>query len=35
VSEYGLAGISWWTLNRLYRPGFLTLESMFGVEKII
>lgn len=35
VSEYGLAGISYWTVNRLYRPGLETLGSMHSVEKII
>lgn len=35
VYDYGLAGISYWTVNQLYRPGFIVLESMFSVEKII
>ena len=34
VSEYGLAGISFWNLNRLFRTNFLVLESMFSVEKL-
>ena len=33
VSEYGLGGISWWTVNQLYRPGLETLESMYAVQK--
>ena len=35
VSEYGLAGISFWNLNSLFRTNFSVLESMFNVEKVI
>ena len=35
VSEYGLAGISIWTINLRNRAGFAVLESTYGVEKII
>ena len=35
VSEYNLAGISYWTINYQNRAGFAVLESMHGVEKII
>lgn len=35
VSEYNLAGISYWTLNPLNRAGFRVLGSMYSVEKII
>ena len=35
VRDYGLAGISYWTVNMLYRPGLKVLESMHSVEKII
>ncbi|MCC8357395.1 MAG: LysM peptidoglycan-binding domain-containing protein [Oscillospiraceae bacterium] len=35
VSEYGLAGVSFWNLNNLFRANFLVLESMFSVEKVI
>lgn len=35
VNEYGLAGISYWTVNQLYRPGLELLQSMFDVEKVI
>lgn len=35
IGEYGLAGMSLWTTNRLYRPGLAVLESMYSVEKII
>jgi len=34
VREYGLAGISYWTVTQLYRPGLAVLESMHSVEKI-
>ena len=35
VNEYGLAGISYWNLNSLFRTNFLVLESMYNVEKVI
>lgn len=35
VNEYGLAGVSFWNLNKLYRTNFILLESMFSVEKIL
>ena len=35
VKEFGLAGISYWTINQLFRPGLLLLQSMYSVEKII
>lgn len=34
ADEYGLAGISYWNLNNLFRTNFLVLESMHGVEKV-
>ena len=35
VGEYGLAGVSFWNLNRLFRTDFLVLESLYGVEKVL
>ena len=35
VTEFGLAGISYWTINQLFRPGLLLLQSMYSVEKLI
>ncbi|MDE6589935.1 MAG: spore gernimation protein, partial [Oscillospiraceae bacterium] len=35
VDEYGLAGVSFWNLNELFRTNFLVLESMFRVEKVL
>ncbi len=35
VSEYGLAGVSYWNLNSLFRTNFIVLESMFSVEKVL
>ncbi|MDD5902906.1 MAG: glycosyl hydrolase family 18 protein [Oscillospiraceae bacterium] len=35
VPEYGLAGISYWTINYANRAGFAVLESMYGTQKII
>ena len=34
VDEYGLAGVSFWNLNHLFRANFIVLESMFSVEKV-
>lgn len=35
VREYNLAGISYWTINQLNRPGLRILGNMYGTEKII
>ena len=35
VNEYGLAGVSFWNLNKLFRTNFILLESMFNVEKVL
>lgn len=35
VNEYGLAGVSFWNLNNLFRTNFMVLESMFHVEKVL
>lgn len=35
VNEYGLAGVSFWNLNHLFRTNFIVLESMFSVEKVL
>ena len=35
IGEYGLAGFSIWTADRLWRPIYALLESMYSVEKII
>lgn len=34
VKEYGLAGVSFWNLNTLFRTSFLVLESEYSVEKL-
>ena len=34
VNEYGLAGVSFWNLNHLFRTNFIVLESMFYAEKV-
>lgn len=33
VDEYGLAGVSWWTVNRCYVPGWLVQQDMFDTVK--
>ena len=35
VSEYGLGGISYWTVNQLYRPGLLLQQDSFSALKIL
>lgn len=35
VDEYGLAGISFWNLNSLFRTNFLVIQSMYSVEKVL
>ncbi|MEA5060142.1 MAG: glycosyl hydrolase family 18 protein [Candidatus Pelethousia sp.] len=34
VQTYDLGGVSYWNIDRLYRPGFLVLSSMFRIEKM-
>ena len=35
IRDYGLAGISYWNLNSLFRTNFIVLESMYSVEKLL
>lgn len=35
VSEFGLRGVSWWTINDLFRQGLLTQESLYGTAKVL
>lgn len=35
VEEYGLAGLSIWTADRLWRPALAALESLYDVEKLL
>lgn len=34
VREYGLAGASWWTVNRCYVPGWLVQQDMYDAVKL-
>lgn len=34
VEEYGLAGVSWWTVNRCYVPAWLISQNLFDIRKI-
>lgn len=34
VNEYGLAGVSYWNLQFLYRPAWQVLSDMFNVENV-
>lgn len=35
VSEYGLGGVSYWTVNNYHAANWVVLESMFTVRKVI
>ena len=35
VREYNLAGISWWTVNQLFRPALRLQEDHFSAQKIL
>ena len=35
VREYGLAGVSWWTVNRLFRPALRLQEALFDTMKLL
>ncbi|MBQ7288879.1 MAG: LysM peptidoglycan-binding domain-containing protein [Clostridia bacterium] len=35
VSQYGLGGVSYWTLNSFFPQNWAVLESMYRVEKVI
>ena len=35
VAEYGLAGVSFWTINQLFRTNFLVIQSMYGINKVV
>ena len=35
VGEYALAGISFWTADKVYRPGLYALQSMYSAEKLL
>ncbi len=35
VKDYGLAGLSWWTVNRLFRPALEIQQSLFRPVKMI
>ncbi len=34
IDEYGLAGASWWTVNRCYVPGWLVLQDRYDTVKL-
>lgn len=35
VKEYALAGISWWTVNRLFRPALQLQAALFDMMKLL
>lgn len=35
VNDYGLAGINYWTIDKVFRQQYLVLQSMYGIKKII
>lgn len=34
VEDYGLGGVAYWNVDRLYRPGFLALAGLYQSEKV-
>ncbi len=34
INEYGIAGASWWTVNRCYLPAWLIMQELFEIQKI-
>lgn len=34
INEYGLAGASWWTVNRCYVPGLLVQQNLYDTVKL-
>lgn len=34
VEEYGIEGVSWWTVNRCYVPAMLIMQELFDIRKI-
>lgn len=34
IDDYGLAGASWWTINRCYVPNWLVLQNMYETVKL-
>lgn len=34
IEEYGIAGASWWTVNRCYVPAWLITQELFDINKI-
>ncbi len=35
INDYGLAGLSYWTIDDLFRAQFLVLQSMYTINKVI
>lgn len=35
VEDYGIAGISIWTIGNLFRPGFIVLQDMYSINKVL
>ena len=35
VNEYGLAGVSYWTLNSYFPQNWIVLNSMYNVIKVL
>lgn len=35
ISDYGLAGLSYWTIDDIFRTQFLVLQSMYTINKVI
>lgn len=35
VNRYNLGGVSYWTVNRFFRPNWLVLSDLYNIEKVL
>ncbi|MDR0952015.1 MAG: LysM peptidoglycan-binding domain-containing protein [Oscillospiraceae bacterium] len=35
VADYNLAGVSYWTIDNLFRPGYLVMQDMYSINKVL
>ena len=35
IDEYNLGGVSFWTINNFWAPGFRVLEGLFNIKKLL
>jgi spore germination protein len=35
VADYNLAGVSYWTIDNFFRPGYLVMQDMYSINKVL